>query len=267
MKKIKLFLALTLGSLISVSCVVDDNVEEIGGGSSVLVGFSAPTLAANFVTDGEVKPYSIPVNVIGGNQGLPSSANVTVNWELASTSTATAGVEFDFVSSASNVVIPAGSLSTVIPITVNTDALVVGDDKTVVINLTSVVSDNGVVLATNRSTVTLTLVAACFSDLAGQYYWNYTTGPAYFTISELSPGVYRATQFPFFTAIYWFEFSDVCDNLTMTTWQFQAANPLYGTTTAMPVGTVQPNGNLLFTGINVTGTTVTDRTITAFKVN
>lgn len=267
MKKIKLFLALTLGSLISFSCVVDDNVEQIGGGSSVVVGFTTATLSPSFITDGEVKPYSIPVDVIGGNQGLPSSANVTVTWEFDATSTATEGVEFDFISDASTVVIPAGSLSTIIPITVNTDALVVGDDKTVVINLTSVVSDNGVILATNRSKVTVNLVAACFSDLAGEYYWNYTTGPAYFTISELSPGVYEASQFPFFTAIYWFEFSDVCDVLTMTTWQFQAANPLYGTTTAMPIGAVQPNGNLLFTGINVTGTTVIDRTITAFKVN
>jgi len=268
MKKIKLFLALTLGSLLSVSCVVDDNVEQIGGGSSVIVGFTSASLSPSFITDGEVKPYSIPVDVIGGNQSLPSSANVTVTWEFDASSTATEGVEFDFVNTASTVVIPAGSFSTVIPITVNTDAIVVGDDKTVVINLTSVVSDGDVVLATNKKQITVNLVGACFSDLAGQYYWNYTSGPAYFTISELSPGVYRATQFPFFTTIYWFEFTDVCDNLTMTNWQFQASNPIYGTTTALPVGMVQPNGNLLFTGINVTGVAgFVDRTITAFKVN
>jgi len=266
MKKIKLFLVLSIGSLLSVSCLVDDDVDQLGGGDSAAIGFESASLSPNFVTDGQDYPYVIPVNVVGGNKGLPSNSEVTVSWEFASTSTATQGLEFEFDSPARTVVLPAGSFSTGIPITVLSENLVVGDDKTVVINLTSVVSNEGVVLATNHKTVVVNLVGACFSDLAGQYYWNYTSGPVVFTVTEISPGFYSGTQFPFFLAAYSFRFTDVCDVLTMTTWQFQADNPLYGTNSPMPVGTVLPNGDLRFTGINVTGTTVSNQSITAYKV-
>lgn len=266
MKKIKLLVLLAVGSLVSVSCS-DDDVTPIGGGDTAIVGFPQTVVNSNVVTDGLVQPYMVPINVIGGNQALASESDISVTYEfVAAASTATEGVEFDITAASNTLVIPAGSLSTVIPLDIYSENIVVGDNKTLVFDITTVTSANNVVIGTNFQRVTITLIGLCFSDLAGQYYWNYTTGPAYFNVVQESPGVYNAGQFPFFLAIYEFSFTDVCDQLTMTDWEFQSGNPLYGTSTPMPVGTVLPNGNLAWTGINVTGTTVIDRNITAYRV-
>jgi len=247
MKKIKLFLVLSIGSLLSVSCLVDDDVDQLGGGSTVLVGYPQTALTSSFVTDGDDKPFDVPVGIIGGNQGLPIGADVTLTYSLNPTaSTATEGVEFDFASATRSVTIPAGSFSGTIPLTIHSGDVVVGDNKTIVINLASTVSQDGVVLATNNQTVVVTLVGACFSDLAGNYTVNYTSGVFPVVITEIGTGQYKSSVTPGYTQ-YDMYFSDVCGVLTLTDWYANEDYPISGG------GTVTPAGNLAFTNVTLQG--------------
>lgn len=247
MKKIKLFLVLSIGSLLSISCLVDDDVDQLGGGSSVIVGYPNTDLSASFVTDGQDYTYNVPVHVIGGNKGLPSGADITVNYELnTEESTATEGTEFNFPSTIGSVTIPAGSFSTLLPIIVHSDELIVGDNKTVVIDITSVVSNEGVVISTNYDKVTVELVGACFSDLAGNYMVNYTSGSFPVVITQIGIGQYMSTVTPGYTQ-YEMYFSDVCGVLTITDWYADSSNPISGT------GVVTPAGNLSFTSVTIQG--------------
>lgn len=268
MKKIKLIFSLLAVSLMSVSCAVDDDVESNASETSVY-GFPAITRSLSLENSGDTISVALPVNFLSSPNGLIPGGSTTISYEVDTVnSTAIEGTEFDFVNSDRTVTIPDGSTSVSIPMTINSGALIPGADNAtvLVVKLTSITSQGGSILASNFSTLTITINGLCFSDLAGEYFWNYTTGPAYFDVVQIEPGLYSASQFPFFTAIYEFTFSDVCGALTMTDWQFMAANPLFGTTTPLPVGTVLPNGNLSFTGINVTGVDIVNRSIIAYKV-
>ncbi|RZM22928.1 MAG: hypothetical protein EOO88_27840 [Pedobacter sp.] len=261
MKKVKVLLVLAVASLLSVSCLVDDEATELGGGDTTIVGFASASATPGFVTDGEEKQYSIAVNVIGGNEGLIPNSDITVSYEVDPSSTAVAGVNFDFVGGQS-VVIPAGATTVNIPIKVysgslDSDADAV--DPVLVLKLSSVTSSQNVIVGSNYQIATITLNGLCFSNLAGTYYYNYTSGPAYFDIVELSPGAYQAAAFPFFIAQYTFEFTDNCGVLTITG-GFPFTNVIAGN------GTVSEEGNLLWTNLSVSGlTNPIPTSITAFK--
>jgi len=268
MKKIKLIFSLLTLSLLSVSCIVDDDVES-NASTTYVYGFTQSARSLSYENSGDIVDVTVPVIFLSSPNGLTSGAATTITYEVDTVnSTAVEGTEFDFSSPSRTVTIAPGSTTVNIPLKINTGALVPGAENAtkIVLKLTNLTSDSGGLLSANFSTLTITLNGLCFSDLEGEYFWNYTTGPAYFDVVRIGPGLYSGGQFPFFVAIYEFEFSDVCGTLTMTDWDFMAGNPLFGTTTPLPTGTVLPNGDLIFTGINVTGTTVLDRTITAYKV-
>lgn len=262
----KLFLLLVL-SLSYVSCT-DDNTE-FAGNSTYVVGFQRTSLSQSYVATGDIVPLDVPVIFIGGQEGAAIGSDVTVSYEIDAASTAVEGDEYDLVNATNSVVLPSGITSTSIPFLINTGNLETGDEnaKTIVINITTVVTEDDVVVASNFKKMTITLKGLCFSNLAGDYHITYTSGAVYPSIiTKISDGNYRASYMPTFNAVYWFEFSDVCGVLTITNWQFQDTNPIFGTTTPSAMGVVNSNGSLTFSGVNVTGVaTYVNRTWTLLR--
>jgi len=117
---------------------------------------------------------------------------------------------------------------------------------TYVANLT-----DGTTAHTNAKTTKVTV--SCGSFLAGNYVINYTTGPQPIVVSALGGGLYYVDYFPTFSTAYWWEFSDVCGDLTITDWQYQSGNAISGTSSPMPHGVVNTDGSITFTGVNVAG--------------
>ena len=86
----------------------------------------------------------------------------------------------------------------------------------------------------------------CSSDLEGDYLVAYGSGDFIHTITEISPGVYELnSMFGWPTQTYTTNISDVCGVVTFDGWVY--SNPLSGQ------GQVQPNGDIVFTGVGVDG--------------
>ncbi|HEX8268275.1 MAG TPA: hypothetical protein VF581_00170 [Flavobacterium sp.] len=235
----------------SFSCETDEP-EQLGGGSTTIVGFSDSEYSSGFVTDGTEKPYAVQVGVIGGNQGLVPDSDITVSYAVVPSDDANAaiqGTHFDFAGTGNSVVIPAGSTFVEIPLTVYTEAMTIGTNRTFTIGLTTVTSQDDVIIASNYDEVTVTLVPLCYSNLAGSYTINYTSGAFPVTITEVEPGMYHSDVVMGWTAATGYEmtFRDVCGVLSFVDWSFQGSNPISGT------GTVAENGNIIWTGVSISG--------------
>lgn len=256
----KLFLLFVL-SLSFVSCT-DDNTENAGN-STYVVGFPRTSLNQSYVATGDVVPLDVPVIFIGGKEGSSIGSDVTVSYEIDAASTAVEGDEYDLVNTTNSVVLPSGITSTNIPLLINTGNLETGEEnaKTIVINITTIVTEDEVVIASNFKQMTITLTGLCFSNLAGEYTITYSSGTvAVFTVTETSSGNYDSNSTPGWgTGVYAFSFVDVCGALSPTGWDFQDSNPMSGT------GIVQPNGNLRFV-LTIDGVAgYTNRTWTLIK--
>ena len=203
MKKLKLFLGLSFFAFAGLVSCNDDDSTTLDGGSSVIVGFTKDVQNGTFVTDGTDKDLTVPVQILGGHNGLPSSSDITISYSLdTANSTAVEGFEFDFVNATGSVVLPSDNFSTSIGLVVHTANLVVDDNKKIVLNLTAVNDDNIAVIGFNQRTIEINLFASCYSNLAGSY-TNVTTrldpagGPYTWTtetIFQVSEGVYRTTN-------------------------------------------------------------------------
>lgn len=266
----RIFLLLTISSLLFVSCNDDD--VEVQGPNATIVGFTTSAKSENFTTDVTDAALTVPIGVLSyADEQLPDN-DLTLNWEIIAndddlTDDAVAGTEFDLPASGSSgtVVIPAGSTTAALTFNVHPDVLDPDAPKYLTLKLTSVSGTNDAVVGSQYETIVITLQGVCASALEGEYYITYTSGNQDITIEQVSPGLYRASYFPTFVTVYWWEFSDVCGNLTITDWQFQGANPISGTSSAMPMGTVNEDGSITFTGVNVSGVSwYVDRTWTIY---
>lgn len=237
MKKLTLFTVLF--SLFFIGCSDDDEVGTFGP-TQAIVGFPQTSIAKNFLTDVPSQQFTVPVGLITyPNETLPGA--LSVQWSVDPSSTAIPGVEYDIVAS-NSITIPAGSSIVNIPFVAYPTTLDPDVPKTLVLNVTS----NNAIVGAQYKKVVITLQGVCPSNLEGTYFINYTTGPVYSEVSSIGNGMYRASYMPTFASTYWFEFSDVCNVLTITNFEF-AANPASGT------GVVLPNGDLAFSGVNVAG--------------
>jgi len=236
MKKLILLLAL---SATYISCTSDDVMSF--DNSPYIVGFSKANDVKSYVATGDVVPLNVPVNLIGGQQGLTMDTDVTISYELDASSTAVVGDEFDFVNATNNVVLPGGGTSVDLPLLINTGNLETGTEnaKTIVLNLTSVTSVNQVVIGTQYQQITITINGLCYSHLQGMYNLVATrpaTGAIYNLpgeeITQVSDGVYLTSSTGPYnirglispsaqlaTPTAGFIFSEVCNDITMQTQQ------------------------------------------------
>lgn len=162
MKKL-LLLPLMLLSL--VSC--NDDEPQAFGPNQTIVGFSKTKDEKTFLTDQATGVVQYPINLIGfADETLPG--DVIVNWSVnTDLSTATEGVEFE-VNGSQTVTIPAGSTGSflnfdVYPMTMNPT-----DPKIVVIDLTTVPSNNAII-GEQYKRVFIKLQGICNSQLQGNY--------------------------------------------------------------------------------------------------
>jgi hypothetical protein len=149
MKNFKLMTVMIMTALLAVSCIVDDEVDNGFADTPRVVGFPSPFASVAYFEDLGAIQREFPINLIGGADGSVSSTPITVNFAVDASSTATEGVEFDFVNPTNSVVIPAGSTFANLPILVNTANLNPTMKTTLTLNITSVNEAGSVVSSLN----------------------------------------------------------------------------------------------------------------------
>ncbi len=123
MKNLKLLSIVLLTALFSQSCIVDDEVDSGFTEGPRAVGFLSPFESVAYFEDLGAVRREFPVSLIGGADGTTSASPITVNYAVDPSSTATEGVEFNFVDTSTVVTIPANGTFVQIPIDVNTASL------------------------------------------------------------------------------------------------------------------------------------------------
>ena len=232
MKKLILLFALS----ISVLSCTDDDVNSYDN-SPYIVGFYKQAEVKSYVATGDVEALNIPINLIGGEQGLTMTGPVNMTYELDPSSTAVLGDEFDFVNPTNTIVLPAGKTSVDLPLTINTGNLETGAEnaKKIVLNIKTASSLQPVVVGAQYKQITITLNGLCFSNAQGTYTLTTTrldngaiynlpgeevivTGPGTYLTSSTGPynnrGLVAAgAQVPSSTP--GFNFTEVCGAITI----------------------------------------------------
>lgn len=178
-KSMALFLIVATFS--SCDAILDQDKTDFGQGP-VLAQFVKPSVSANFIKDGEIQSYSVPITIVGG-KNTPLNKDVTVTISVDPSSTAVSGNEFTLENT--TFTIPAGQMAVDAKINVSTANLDPFDAKTLVLRIDSS-SEN--VSESNMTSVLLQ--AVCEFDLnsfVGTYNatYNGATVPATVTLGEL----------------------------------------------------------------------------------
>jgi len=150
MKNLRLLTVMMMVSLFAVSCIVDDEVDNGFDSTARVVGFLEPFESVAYFEDLGVIRREFPVSLIGGNDGSVSSSDITINFTVDASSTATEGVEFDFVNPTNSVTIPANATLVSLPLDVNTANLNPTQKTVLTLNLVSV-EQNGTVVSSLNS--------------------------------------------------------------------------------------------------------------------
>ncbi|MFC4738905.1 hypothetical protein ACFO3U_02760 [Flavobacterium ponti] len=163
MKKI---LSLFAISAVLFSCTDDDiRIEHQLNTGSKIVGFSKSFETVSYFVDEGAVQLGFPVNLIGSGNGQTLSEPIEVQYEVdAANSTATEGVEFDFVSSTGKVTIPAGGTFGEFLLNVNTGQLNPTMKTELVVKLTA--ASNSTVVGAQYQTLKVIFVG-CKSLIAG----------------------------------------------------------------------------------------------------
>ena len=161
MKKLLLLTVLSLGFL---SC--NDDEPQAFGPNQTIVGFADDASTSSYLTDVTSEALNVPISLIGfANETLPGE--VVVSWSIDPSSTAVSGVEYTITGS-QTAVISAGNTTGTANFVVYPTTLNPATPKTIVINLTTVVSNNAIV-GEQYKQVVVTLQGVCNSQLQGNY--------------------------------------------------------------------------------------------------
>jgi len=151
MKNLKLLSILLVSSLLSVSCLVDDEAESGFADGPHVVGFLNSFESVAYFEDLGTLRQEFPVTLIGGSDGTPSNSDITVTYTVDPSSTATDGQEFSFVDTSNSVVIPANTTFAPIPLDINTGNFNPTEKTTLRLVLSGTDSDGSTVSALNRT--------------------------------------------------------------------------------------------------------------------
>lgn len=237
-------------AVIATSCILDDTtLSDDFGKSKSVVGFETNLKAVSVKADGEVHEQYVALE-ISGPTVEELNDDVIVTYSIDESSTAIAGTHYTL--EPGNLTLQkSNNFKTVLPFSVITEGMDPPmETKLLVINLNTVTS-GGVVINDRLKQITVKIDYLCASDLAGDYVMHFTSGDTFITVTQISEGNYRSDYLPTFASRYWFEFSDVCGDLSITDWQYQGGNPISPFNTV--VGHVDEDGNLVFEGITVDG--------------
>jgi hypothetical protein len=161
----KLILLTAALSTFFVGCSDDEEVGTFGPNQTI-AGFAEATMSKSFFTNVTSDVLNVPVSLIAfPNESLAS--NITVEYTVDPSSTATAGVEYT-ANTSNTATIAAGSTVGFISFNVNPTTFDAFDPKTIVLNITSVPSGNAI-LGAQYKKIVVTLQGVCVSEIAGDY--------------------------------------------------------------------------------------------------
>lgn len=159
------YIAFILSVFFMVSCdtILDQDETDFGNGP-ILAQFEKSNITANFITDGTVQTYNIPIRIVGG-KNEPISTPVDVTISVNPSSTATSGVQYSLDKTAYT--IQPGDMFVNAQISVDTDNLDPFDAKTLVLQIDS--SSQGV-SESNKTNIVLQAVCELEMDnFVGEY--------------------------------------------------------------------------------------------------
>jgi hypothetical protein len=218
MKKI---LSLLVIAAVGFSCTDDDiKAEQNFTSGPRVVGFTTPfESVAYFADEGDVT-REFPLDLVGGADGSVSSSDIVVNYTIDPASTATAGVEFDYIEAQGSITIPAGSSFGIFPLTVHTGSLNPTAKTELILNLTTA---SGAVVGEQVKKFKVVFVG-CLSQLAGTYQGVFTNPAGSTTrndevISLIDINTFKTRyvgrySFATFTPPG-YEFVDICGEITI----------------------------------------------------
>lgn len=171
MKNFKLLTLLLAVSLVSVSCLVDDEDETLDALSQTpyVVGFNQNVANESYFEDIGAIEKTYPVNLVGGRDGNPASSDLVINYIISPQSTATEGQEFDFVENTGQLVIPAGQDFGLFSILLNTGGLDPNQPTELVLELTSVEGNRANIGTINELNLLRITFVGCSSQIEGNY--------------------------------------------------------------------------------------------------
>lgn len=163
----KKLMSLLVVASVFMACTDDDirTEQNLSNGPKV-VGFISSLATVEYFTDEGVVLREFPMSLIGNGNGQPSATPIEVTYEVDPASTATEGVEFDFVDDSGKITIPAGGTFGNFPINVNTGQLNPTQKTQLILNLVS--STPGSTIGAQYDQLRITFVG-CQSQLQGSY--------------------------------------------------------------------------------------------------
>jgi len=253
MKTIKILFVAIIGSLLSVSCLVDDEApQQEFTQTPYAVGFKNVTQNSALFTTGDIEEIKVIVDVLGGmnNTSLPSQ---TIGFEIDPSSTAVLGTDYELVETGGSLLINEGADFGEITLKVNTGNIATGNTpSTVVINL---LSNSAGIISGAKQQVTVNIFGLCVSSMEGTYD-NADVPTDVATVTALGNGAYSCSGLPFLgfsggTVPIEFEFLDVCDEITITSFELSDSYLIEGS------GLNNGDGTFTFTYVIYNDTTNT----------
>ncbi len=171
MKNIKFLVLAVVTMFLFNSCELSDDSTISGDGitdSPVIIGWSTPSVTESYFEDLGTLDNQYPLNILGGGDGAPTTADVAVS--ITVNEAETTAVNGEYILNSSNVVIPAGSTFVNVPIGVNTANFSPSEPTKVVLDIAT--TTNGISVSSLSKTLTINFVG-CQSELAS-YTYNVT---------------------------------------------------------------------------------------------
>nr|WP_294934403.1 hypothetical protein [uncultured Flavobacterium sp.] len=245
MKKV---FSLLLISAAFVACTDDDiRTEQDFSNGPKVVGFNANFESVAYFEDIGAVNKTFPISLIGTGNGQLSESEIVIHYEVDEVnSTATEGVEFDFVDQSGVVSIPAGGSFAQFPLIVNTGQLNPTMKTELVLKLTSA---DGAVVGEQYNTLRIVFVGcqSAIADADGEAFTTVCTRndgfirnfPAPENIYLVDTNTFKTTT----TATYLpgtiapdqgYNFIDICGDITVPVQglcQGYYSNQVYGLTT------------------------------------
>lgn len=144
------YFALLILPLLFVSCLVDDEVDNSLAETPRTVGFANSSAIESYFEDLGAVTKEYAVTIIGGETSTNNDSDITISYEVNSDlSTAVEGLEFDFTDNTGIFTIPQGQTNVLFPLLINTGSLNPSVPTSLVLDLSGVTTQNGVVSALN----------------------------------------------------------------------------------------------------------------------
>lgn len=225
MKKIIVLLAL---AVVGISCSDDSNLPDGSFGDTPrVVGFLKTTQNVPFFEDEGVVLKEFPFDVLGTGDGAPYNEDVTLTYAVNPSSTAVAGLEYDWVNTSSTVTIPVGQSFGLLPLNINTGSFNATAKTSLVLDITAV-DKEGFVISNQNKQVTINFIG-CLSTLDGLYTVVVTRGDGATvtrpneTVSYQGVNYFRTTTSGTFTVAQLappapyagFYFTDICGDISV----------------------------------------------------